>query len=136
FALGAVRALPALLDALQDAQHKEVRDAAVKALLHYVGLSPDNNRRLFEVLTQVKEYPPGAAVFLVQMLQGIPAEDLANPQAIRSLVAALNDERLGLRELALYRLNELDPGGAARVRYSTTADPEQRNRAIADWARQ
>jgi hypothetical protein len=136
FCEAAVRAVPALLDALQDDQHKDVRDAAVKALVHYVGAAPDNNRRLFEVLTQVKDYPAGAAVFLVQLLHGIPEEDRANPQAIRSLLAALNDERLGLRELAAFRLNELDPGGQARVRYSATADPEQRTRAIADWARQ
>ncbi|MGH7523186.1 MAG: HEAT repeat domain-containing protein, partial [Gemmatimonadales bacterium] len=95
FGLEAIRALPALLDALQDEQHKDVRDAAVQALIHYVGEAPDNNRRLFEVLTQNKDYKPADAVALVQLLQGIPEKDKADPKMYQFMLTVLNSERLG-----------------------------------------
>ena len=80
-----------------------------------------------------KSYTERQGELVLQLLHGFTDADIANPATYEVLLACLRNERLAIRELALWRLSGLDPEGAARVRYNPADSAEARERAYLLW---
>jgi hypothetical protein len=131
---GALGDLPPLLDALEDGQ-PEVRLAAVYALQHFSARQPGNDGQVFQQLQDRKGYTEGQAERALRLLHGFTETELADPTTYERLIDDLRGERIGLRELAAWRLGQADPEAAGRIGYNATAPDVPRERAIGEWKR-
>jgi hypothetical protein len=127
---GALGDLPPLLDALEE-NSSDLRLAADLALQHFIARQPVNDLRVYEQLQGRKGYTEPQAERAVRLLHGFTETDLADPTTYERLIGDLNNERIGLRELASWRLNQADQ--ASRISYDATANEAQREKAIGDW---
>lgn len=122
-----------LIDALNDEKHRDVRAETIFALLHWLGLRPNNDLRLFLVLRDQKKYPEGQAEIVMKLLHGFSEEEITHPATYETLLAYLLHEKLAIRELAAFHLSQLAPEGERKIRYDPAASEDQRQRAFQLW---
>jgi hypothetical protein len=133
YSAGATDDLPLLLTALRDAQHAEVREAAVVAFRHWISRAAGQDQKLVEVL--VKDgYRPGQAEIFLQLLHTFSRQDRDRPETYETLIDYLNHDRLAIRELAHWQLTRLVPPGRT-IAFNPAASADERARAVAAWRR-
>jgi hypothetical protein len=130
--LGAIDAISGLVDALED-ERPDVREEAINTLRHWSGLRPDNDRILFQLLQDKKNYSRVHATIFMQLLHGFSENDSARPETYDTLLAYLKHDKIAIRELAWYHLSRLVPEQARRMPFDAAADKEQRDRQYDLW---
>ncbi|MBO0697425.1 MAG: hypothetical protein J2P46_03460, partial [Zavarzinella sp.] len=110
--LGAVDSLGYLIDALE-ADAAPVRDAAARALQHWVAQDPDREAQLAEVIGMKAAYSDAQRETFKALL-GSPERpaDVAD-----RLFDLLGHEKMSIRELARLQLARIDPAGAKESGY-------------------
>jgi hypothetical protein len=131
YCLGAIDDLSALLDALADEDHRDVRQAAIKELRHWLACGNDHPARLYQALLY-KKYKRGQAAIVMQLLFGFSPGQLARPETYALLIEYLKHGRLAIRELAHRHLLRLVPDGRS-IAYDPAGSVRQRARAYAAW---
>jgi hypothetical protein len=106
--LGALDAVPLLVDALRDYKHYEVRWAAIYALERWITHGHDYDAELYRTLCE-KGYSKENATTIRRLLRGISLVERADPNTYQSLIDNLAHDRLAISELAWYRLADLAP---------------------------
>jgi hypothetical protein len=127
FGLGAVDEVGRVAEALADPDHADVRDTAVLALRHWIGVGPGRDQRLHQVLIERDGYRPAQAETVLHLLHSPFAADL--PETYETLIAYLQHGKLAVRELAWWHLTRL--AGRTEVRYDPAGTTEESARAIA-----
>lgn len=131
--LGAIDALPQLVDALEDRVHVEVRSAARIALQAWISRSVEHRLELYHTLFERKGYAKDKAQIVMELLHGISASAAQQPETYQKLIDYLNHENLVIRDMAWHRLVYLAPREAKGIDYEPNADPEKRKLAVAEW---
>ena len=114
--LGAVDGIAYLIDALE-ANAAPVRDAAARALVHWVAQLPDREGELAKVL-ETKMAIGGQASTVLSLVRST----ITSAADVDTLFLLLRSERLPVRELARLQLAQMDPRGAQESRYDAAAD--------------
>jgi hypothetical protein len=132
YGLAAVDDLPRLADALADPRHADVRETAAEALRHWLGRSAGQDAVLYRFLTRERQYTPGQAEILIQLLFGFAEADRTRPETYETLIAYLRHGKLPIRELAREYLYQWVPAGK-KIPYDPAGPEEERDRAQAAW---
>jgi hypothetical protein len=133
--LGALDALPQLLDALEDRQYAEVRGTAAFTLWHWVNRAGDNELELIRILRESKGYSKEKAETFRRLLHSLSERELADPRTYETLVGYLDHDNLAIRELAIWHLSLLAPDGARSIPYDPVAESDKRQQAVQQWKR-
>jgi hypothetical protein len=118
--------IAALIDKAQ-----EVRLAGINALNNYIGRGSAQDLRLYDILLAEK-VKSGQAAIIMELLHGMSAEARLRPETYDTLIAYLDNDQIGIRELAAMNLRALVPQGSA-IAYDAAASRDQRSRAQAAW---
>src|SRR5262245_11012658 len=132
---GALDMLPPLIDDLEDPGIHELRLAAVYSLQRYIARAPENDLKTFSLLQEKKGYSDTQAEAVLTLLHGFAEPAVTEPATYQTVIAALGSDRVGIRELAIWRLAWLDPEGAARINFRPGDTDMNRERAVAEWKR-
>jgi hypothetical protein len=127
---GALGLVSPLLDELVEPQFPELRQAAAVALAHFAARSPANDQLLGEQLQKAYGALAEQAEWL---LHGFTEAQTNEPATYERLIAALRNDQAGVRELAAWRLRQLDPDGAAQIRFNATDPEAARDKAVTEW---
>jgi hypothetical protein len=126
---GAADDLDAVVDALGEARHPEMRRAAVVALRHWIGVAPDRDQMVYKALVE-EGYSKREAETVMQLLH--TPFDPAQPETYSALLAYLGHDKLAVRELAYWHLVRLAPAGRD-IRYDPAGSAEERAKGLAEW---
>jgi hypothetical protein len=129
--LGAMGDLPALLDALADDQRLDLRLVGISELRHFLGQDLKNDQKLLQVLKE-KNYQPGQARTILQLLHGFGEEQWTEPVVRGAVVDYLMHDKLPIRQLAYALLRERVRGGE-KIPYDPAGARDQRERGYEDW---
>jgi hypothetical protein len=132
YGLGALDNLPALVNALSDPKHEDVREVAVVALRHWIGRGKGQDLKLYDVLVKEKQFSPNQAAIVLQLLHSFGDPDLARPATYETLIDYLMHDKLAIRELAWWHLYRLVEAGKD-VAYDAAAPEAQRQAAYDKW---
>jgi hypothetical protein len=110
----------------------EQRRAAAFALQAYIAREPGNDVKLFEELKTRKEYGEDGARLALVWMRDFSEEDRNSVETYRALVDGLKASRVGLRELAGWRLAQADPKSG--IPYNAGND-QMRERWFQEWKR-
>ncbi len=133
--LGALDDVPHLVDSLEDRQSPEVRGAAILALRHWLRQSADHEQELFRIFGEQRGYSKEKAKTIVQLLRGFSKQEAAQSKTYAALIADLDHENLGVRQLAFWHLANLAPKEAKQIKYDPAAPAEERKEACVQWKR-
>jgi len=117
--LGAIGRLPALIDAMNTPDKREVRLEAIRALRQYMARGPAQEAALHDAL--VAKLKDRGENFL-RLLHGFTDDEFKQRNTYDVLITLLDSSDLAVRELAIDNLTEL-AGKPANVNYS----PDLRN---------
>jgi serine/threonine protein kinase len=132
--LGALDALPHLVEALEDRQYFEVRWAARYALQQWMNRSADHPLELCRTWQEKKSYSPETTRTILWLLYPFSDREIASPKTYETLIArCLNHDVLAVRELASWRLGELVPQIAKEIPYNPVGDAEHRQKVCQEW---
>jgi hypothetical protein len=131
FSLAAMEEIPAVVAALEDKKHRDVRLTAIEGLRHYLGRSRDNVAELFHFLRQ-KKFTPAHATITIQLLNSFSDRELARPETYALLIEYLRHDRVAIRELADWHLRRLAPE-APKYKYDPAGSDAQLKKAQAEW---
>ncbi len=130
--MGATDSLEKLGDALTNAKHPDVWDAAVVALRHWIGRAPGQDMRLYTALIAKRGFTPVQAEAVLSLLHSFGDEDLNTPETYETLIDYLQSDKLGLRGLAYWHLIRLVPQGQ-KLGYEPTDPKDKRDAAVKRW---
>ncbi len=130
--LGALGDLSKLVAALGNDRQLDMRLAAIETLRHWLGLRAGQDQRLAEVLVNQKQYTPGQAETVLQLLHGFSAEQWRDLTTRATLVEYLNHDKLAIRQCAHALLTSLAPEGQ-KIPYDPAGQPEQRHFGYQQW---
>jgi hypothetical protein len=133
-ALGALDDLPGLVQAMNDADHADVREEGILVLRHWLGRAPGQSVHLYNQLTTKQGYTPIQAKSLLHLCYGIDEAKRRQPTTYELLIQALNHSKIPMRELAHWHLIRLAPDGKS-IPYDAAAAEPQRLQAIEAWRR-
>jgi hypothetical protein len=133
--LGALDAVPYLVEALEDRVHPEVRGTAAFVLRNWISRSRDNELELYRTLYEKSSYSRENAEIVMQLLHGFSEADVSRPETYQRLIGYLNHDKLAIRSLAFWHLALLAPEGARQIAYDPAADPDKRKQAVDQWKR-
>lgn len=132
---GALGAWPQMLDAFEDDKNPELRLAAAQAIQSLIARDPTADMQIFDQLQAKLGYSDRAAEETMTLLHGFTEAAANDPATYDALFVMLRSERVGEREMAFWRMSQLDPDGAARFRYHPGDPQDQRERALSEWRR-
>jgi tRNA A-37 threonylcarbamoyl transferase component Bud32 len=121
-ALGALGMVPRLVDALGDKDRADVRQDAMETLGRWIASERDNEYKLYEVLKE--RYTAVEAEKIITRLHGPPDKGRFVPETYEVLIEELASPRVAIRELAFWRLYQLD-SRARTMQWQAGAPPEQ-----------
>ncbi len=130
--MGATDDLERLGEALMNAKHTDVWDAAVLALRHWIGRDPGQDMKLYNGLIEKRGFKPVQAEAILSLLHGFSREDLSLPETYETLINYMESDKLGLRGLAHWHLSRLVPQGQ-KFDFDPLAPKEKREAAIKKW---
>jgi len=135
FCLESLDALTYLADALGDAEHPESRSAAVMALRHWIGGSPERDLQLHAVLVGKKGFGDKQADFVLTLLHSFSREEIGEAPTYAALIALLDHDKVAVRELAWWHLSRLDAEGARdkKLMFNAAFPDDARARVVAEW---
>jgi hypothetical protein len=129
---GTLGQLTPVLDDVTELQFPDVRQAAAAALAAFAARQPGNDQKLYGELKKAYGDRADQAMWL---LHGFSETQLSDPVMYERLIDLLRSDQPAVRELAAWRLRQIDPEGASQIRFNAT-DPEPvREKAVGDWQR-
>jgi hypothetical protein len=128
--LAALDEVSAVADALADAKHAALRNAAVTALRHWIGADAGRDALLYRVLMEHSRLSAAQAETVMQLLHSPFAPD--QPETYETLIAYLQHGQLAVRELAHWHLQRLAPVGRD-IKYDAAAPEAERTKAVEEW---
>ncbi|MCI0459183.1 MAG: hypothetical protein L0Z62_19680 [Gemmataceae bacterium] len=128
---GALDDRAGLLEALHNARHADVRQAAILSLRHHAARSVEHDVGLYQALRK-RKYTPGQAETVMHLLHGFHQVALTRPETYQALIRYLTHDQLPVRELAIGHLHHLVPKGRS-IGYDAAASAQARERAQAAW---
>jgi hypothetical protein len=131
--LGALDAVPQLIEALEDRVHPEVRGSSAYALRHWMARNRDQDAELYRTFIEKRAYPKEKAAILMRLLHDVSESEARKRETFETLIDYLNHENLSIRELAFWHLAHLVPEGANTIPYDATSDPDKRQAAVQQW---
>jgi hypothetical protein len=132
--LAAMDAIPHLVDALEDRQHQEVRDAATAALQNWITHSADHELELYRTLQEKRGLSKEKAEIIMRLLHLMSQADSSNPKTYETLIGYLDHDNLAIRQLALWHLIRLTPGELLKtIRYDPAEEAEKRKAGVDQW---
>jgi hypothetical protein len=131
--LGALDALPFLVEALENPKYPEVRGSAAFVLRNWMSRNADNDAELFRMLGEQRAYSKEKAEIIIRLLHSVSEADAAKPKTYQDLISYLDHDNLAIRQLAFWHLSFLVPEGAQQIVYDPAADAEQRKPACEQW---
>jgi hypothetical protein len=116
--LGSVDSLAYLIDALEQ-DSATIRDAAARAIRHWVVQDPQREEAFAQALMTKAAYSENQRALVIALLHGTerPPGD-----AINDVFDLLSNDKLAIRELARMQLAKLDPVGAREANYDAGSD--------------
>jgi hypothetical protein len=129
--LGAIDALPELLDALANEKFSDVRESAVAVLRHWLGRREGQEKKLREALL-AKRYTTSQADIVLQLLHTFSPDDLSKKQTYEVLIEYLRHDNPAVRQLATWHLFRLVPEGR-KIAYDPGAGVAQRKAGYEQW---
>ncbi|MFN4261431.1 MAG: HEAT repeat domain-containing protein [Gemmataceae bacterium] len=131
YSLGAVDAISALVDALEDSQ-PDVRGTAVLALRQWIGRDARHDLKLFRFLQDQKGYSENYAEIVMRLLHSFSEQEKAKPELYEQLIFCLRHDKLAIRELAYWHLVRMVPAGQ-KIPYDATGDEGKLQQAYKQW---
>jgi hypothetical protein len=133
--LGAIDAVPHLIDALEDRQYPEVRGTAVFVLRNWISHSADHDMELYRTLQDKKGFSKEKAEIIMRLLHDISEADAADPKTYETLIGYLDHDNLAIRELAYWHLSHLVPPDLQKgiPVYDAAGDPDKRTKMVDAW---
>jgi hypothetical protein len=132
--LGALDALPHLVEALEDRQYFEVRWAARYALQQWMARNADNALELSRTWQERKSYSRETTETIMWLLYPLSDGEIASAKTYETLITkCLNHDVLAIRQLASWRLGELAPQIAQEILYDPAGDAEHRQKVCQEW---
>jgi hypothetical protein len=117
--LAAVDSLVYLIDALE-ADAAVVRDAAARALQHWVAQGPKREAAYADALAMKATLSDNQRTLMAALVRG--TERPAPAEIVETLFELLGNEKLAVRELARMQLAKVDPVGAKESGYDAASD--------------
>ncbi len=130
--LGALDQVSALLEALADDQHADLRDHAVIVLRHWLGRSAGQLAKLQLAMLKEKRYTVIQARLILHLLLGFTDREKSEPATYDFLIHLLDHPQLAVRELVRWHLVRLAPAGK-EIPFDAAAPAADRQRAVAQW---
>lgn len=129
---GAIDDLPALLDALADKDHADVRDLSILVLRHWLGRSSTQIPKLLVSLTKDNRFTKIQARTILHLLLGFTEHERTDPATFQFLISLLEHNHIAIRELGRWHLARLAPAGN-NIPFDAGASPAERQRGVAAW---
>jgi hypothetical protein len=129
--LAALQDLVALIDALFDDKHSDIRADAIESLRYVVALDGNNDERLAAALKHKNFSGPQTQIAL-QLLHGYTDQQWQNRQTRVGVAEYLLHEKLPIREMAHHLLVSAMPEGK-KISYDAAGDAKQRRHACEEW---
>ncbi|HEY2910284.1 MAG TPA: hypothetical protein VGI99_08555 [Gemmataceae bacterium] len=117
--LAAINSPGPIVDALE-AESAPVRDAAARALQHWVALDPSREATYTQLLATKADFTDGQRQMMTALVHGTTRPPAA--AVVDELFELLGYEKLPVRELARMQLARLDPVGAKESGYDASSD--------------
>ena len=130
--LGALDNMDRLGTALATAKTLEEWDFGITVVRHWLGRCPDQERKLFTMLTTARGLSPAHAKTVMQLLFGFSATDLTQAETFEVLVEYLQHETPAVRNLAAWHLHRLVPQGKT-IPFSPTGDKVAIDQTYQAW---
>lgn len=127
--LQAIDSVGYLADALMD-ERFDVRAAAIFALKHWMGASPERDLVFHTELVKKKGYTESDADTVMQLFHGFSRDKVDDPATVESLFDLLSHERLCIRELAYLWMSRFDPAGAKEIKFFDANAPAGAREAV------
>ena len=105
-----------------------VRDAAARALQHWIAQDPTREAIYIQVLATKADFTDGQRQLMTSLLHGTARPPAADN--VDQLFELLGYEKLAVRELARMQLAKLDPAGAKESGYDAAADRRSAQKEI------
>jgi hypothetical protein len=134
YCLGALDAVPSLLEILADEHQAEARLAALVVLFRWIGESSANDLQLYRAVE--RKYRSGPAEIFMNLLHGFSAEARGRPETYEQLIEYLKSDKLPIRELANWQLSSQilqTREIARRIPYNPAGGIDQREQAYEKW---
>jgi hypothetical protein len=132
YALGALDAVPELVDVLDKSRYGDARQTAIVTLRHWMGRRGGNSKALYDQMVQ-KGYLPQEAEVVLQLLQPFSQEQASQPETYAALIEYLRSKRQAVRALAYTHLVFLAPDGVRSIPYDPAGSADERERAYQQW---
>jgi hypothetical protein len=129
---GAIDDLRGLTAALEASQ-PDVRQAAILALRHWIGVDGRRDLQLYRFLQSDRGYTDHQAEDAMMLLHSFSSVAANRPETYDTLIHYLLHEKLSIRELAYWHLSRLVPAGAKDIPYDAAAPLAQRQAAFQKW---
>ena len=130
--LGALDDMDRLGKALASAKTLEEWDFGITVVRHWLGRCPEQERKLFTMLTAVRGLTPAHAKTVMQLLFGFAATDLTQAETFEVLIEYLQHDTPAVRNLAAWHLHRLVPQGKA-IPFSPTGDKGAIDQTYQAW---
>jgi hypothetical protein len=132
YALAALDDLAKLGPIVLATKHPDVLENGILAFRQWIGRSPGQDQKLYQMLIDQRKYSPAHAAIILQLLHSFGDDDLARPETYEVLIDYLDHEQLSIRYLANWHLVRLVPAGK-KIEYKALDTKEKRTQAIAEW---
>ncbi len=117
-------------EALSTSKHKEMREAAVIALRHWIGAGESRDEKLYNILHSELGYTKSEAATVLQLLHSPFNREQA--ETYETLIAYLKHRKQSIRELAHWHLVRLAPIGRD-IEFDAAAPSAEREKAASKW---
>jgi hypothetical protein len=131
YCLGAVDDVSGVLNGLENEDHADVRQAAIKELRHWASRGEAYPVQLYQALLK-RKFSRGQAAIAMELLFGFSPAQLAQPETYALLIEYLKHRRVAIRELAHRQLVLLVPDGRS-IPYDAAGNAKQLDKAYAAW---
>ncbi|MCA9058607.1 MAG: hypothetical protein KDA85_08910, partial [Planctomycetaceae bacterium] len=119
-----------LLNQLMSADAESIRRAAIEGL---TGLCHESTAGRDRIARSLETRMPSDELQLtMRLIEGISEAEARDPATVAMIVKLLDHERLGMRELAIYRLEQFTKDAFG---YHASADTTRRHEAVRRWNR-
>ncbi len=139
--LGAIDAIPNLLDVLENKDEARGRDRveAIQVLFRWAARGSEYARQLFDYTTRKsgilleRKYTGGEAGIVQNLLHYLGEFEVKDPDTYNLLADYLTSNKMAIRELAYWQLLLLSRGVKTIPPYNAAWDQERRNQASEKW---
>ena len=131
---GALDDFENLIDALNDEQFPDVRQAAVESLQSWIATSRDAEYKLYDLLQKKYNYSAAKSAIIMDLLHTTAHSDhlRAQPETYNALIGHLTSDLLIIRELAAWHLYRLVPSS---IPFPLTTDRAACRKAQDEWSK-